>query len=513
MAGILLFDLAILVGTLYAILWAAQRTRAWRRFPPGPKGLPFFGNVFDIPVDNAHITFQQISRDYTSDVISLNLMGTPVVVLNSMSAVVDLIEKRSSMYSDRPRLVMLGDLIKFDWSQPLMPYGDDWRMGRKMFSHVFQPSAIHQWQHIERDEVRRLLVRLIQDPDDISAHLRFFTASVIFRIAYGVELPEKNDILIKIAERAAHVVTVAGAPGAYLVETFPILRHIPEWMPGGGFKTDAKRFRDWADALLHVPFDSIKEKLCSDELSQCAATKLFENFVHGASDKEYTEYITQCTLATMYLGGADTTVSTLSSFVLAMALHPDVQAKARAELDTVVGADRLPDFYDKPSLPYITAIMKETLRWNPVIPIGVPRFLNEDDEYNGMYIPKGSRVLVNSWAILHDECMYPDPLAFNPDRFMLDGKLNPAIRDPASAGAFGFGRRICAGRFLAQEELWLTMAAILATFTIGDCTDMVGGQISPETAFMPGFLVHPKPFKCSMTPRSGEHEALVQSLV
>ena len=99
-----------------------------------------------------------------------------------------------------------------------------------------------------------------------------------------------------------------------------------------------------------------------------------------------------------------------------MALYPEVQKKAQAEIDAVVGPNRLPDFHDRPSLPYINAVMKESLRWNLVLPLGkpfviiivvailtsfegLPHMSTIDDEYNGFYIPKGTLIMGNSWSV------------------------------------------------------------------------------------------------------------------
>ena len=82
---------------------------------------------------------------------------------------------------------------------------------------------------------------------------------------------------------------------------------------------------------------------------------------------------------------------------MAMACYPDVQRQARLELDAVVGPGRLPTFADRDSLPYIAAVMKEALRWQSVVPLGVPHRSLQDDEYNGYFIPAGSSVIANLW--------------------------------------------------------------------------------------------------------------------
>jgi cytochrome P450 len=122
-----------------------------------------------------------------------------------------------------------------------------------------------------------------------------------------------------------------------------------------------------------------------------------------------------------------------------MVKYPEVQRKAHAELDYVIGRSRLPNFQDRESLPYISAIVKETMRWQPVSPLGGAHCSTEDSEYKGYFIPKGSYVIGNAWSILHEPFDYPEPLEFNPDRFLKGSQLDPSVQEPLAA--FGFGRR------------------------------------------------------------------------
>ena len=123
-----------------------------------------------------------------------------------------------------------------------------------------------------------------------------------------------------------------------------------------------------------------------------------------------------------------------------MVLNPSVMEKAQEELDRVVGKGRLPDFSDREDLPYIDAIVKEIIRWNPPPPIGVPSRVTQDDVYQGYFIPAGATVVQNIWAICRDPSIYPDPETFNPDRFLKDGKIDPSVFNPEDR-VFGAGRR------------------------------------------------------------------------
>ncbi|KAI0274196.1 cytochrome P450 [Russula aff. rugulosa BPL654] len=159
-------------------------------------------------------------------------------------------------------------------------------------------------------------------------------------------------------------------------------------------------------------------------------------------------------MGSMYIAGLDTTVSSMSSLFLALVLFPHVQRRAQAELDVVVGRDRLPTFDDRPRLPYIEALCKELMRWNMVTPIGLPHSSTTDDIYKGFFIPKGSIVVANAWAILHDPETYPDPEEFKPERFLNeDGSVR---EDPALSLVFGVGKRICPGRHLVDSTVSLS---------------------------------------------------------
>ena len=123
-----------------------------------------------------------------------------------------------------------------------------------------------------------------------------------------------------------------------------------------------------------------------------------------------------------------------------MIANPGAMKKAQEELDRVVGKGELPDFCHKDSLPYIDALIKELLRWSPPVPLSSPNRAMQDDVYRGYFIPKGATVIQNIWAIFRDPNIYPDPAAFNPDRFLKDGKINPLVFDPEDR-VFGAGRR------------------------------------------------------------------------
>jgi cytochrome P450 len=148
-----------------------------------------------------------------------------------------------------------------------------------------------------------------------------------------------------------------------------------------------------------------------------------------------------------------------------MIAFPEVQRRAQAEIDAIVGRDRLPTFADAPRLPYVLAIIREILRYRPTIPFLIPHAATEEDWYEGMYIPKGTVCIANVWHCNHDrEVFGEDADEFRPERHLDEnGELLPGPFETNQAGhvTLGFGRRICVGKDLANESLFINTARIL----------------------------------------------------
>jgi cytochrome P450 len=171
--------------------------------------------------------------------------------------------------------------------------------------------------------------------------------------------------------------------------------------------------------------------------------------------------------------------------MLAMVAFPEAQRKAQSELDAVVGRARLPTFADAPHLPYVSAIVKEVLRWRPVAPLGIPHKAAEDDWYEGMFIPKGATCMANIWQCNHDRAIFGDDAdEFRPERHLNDkGELLPGPAETNQEGhvSFGFGRRVCVGKILANDSLFISTARILWAATIECAKDERGNDLLPDT--------------------------------
>jgi cytochrome P450 len=162
----------------------------------------------------------------------------------------------------------------------------------------------------------------------------------------------------------------------------------------------------------------------------------------------------------MYGAGGETTYSTVLTFIMTMALYPDKQQRAHKELSQIIGSERLPRIEDCTTLPYLGAVIKETMRWHPVLPLSIARRTACDDWYKGFFIPKNTIVVPNVWSIAHSDNHRFDPRDFQPERFL---DPNHTEVDPAH-WAFGFGRRVCPGKALGENSVFILIATLLWSF-------------------------------------------------
>ncbi|KAI0820677.1 cytochrome P450 [Trametes gibbosa] len=477
-------------------------------YPPGPRPLPIIGNALSIPTKQMAQVYREMCMTY-GDLVYLESFGQSILVLGTHEVALELLEKRSAKYADKIHSTM-ADLVGWDWALPVMTYGSWWRRSRKAFHEFFNPAVLAQYHSTQLECARRILPRLVTDPQHFPEHIRHCIGFGIMRITYGIDIEKATIPYMAIAAQTMATFAATFVPGKYLVETFPILRFLPYWMPGARFKREADAWRPIVQRLRNTPWKATIADMKNGVAQPSIVTTLLERTcgLDGESLADEIK-ISKDTAASAYAGSADTLFSTTMSFFLAMASYPDVQQRAQAELDAVIGPDRLPNFDDRPFLPYIFAIIKECVRWRIVLPLGIAHRSMEEDEFRGYYIPKGTIVIPNAWAFTRDTKHYPEPEEFRPERFLKDGKIDPDILDPVDF-AFGYGRRGCPGRDFSAAILFALISHILHMFTIGPPKDEHGRPLPLNVRTTDGgILLLPEPFECTIIPRSAEAETLI----
>ncbi|KDR74419.1 hypothetical protein GALMADRAFT_99443 [Galerina marginata CBS 339.88] len=491
---------------LILVLLGPGLFRRQQRLPPGPRGWPLIGNALGIPSKAPWKVYLQWSDEFQSDILSLRLPGAPLIILNSSKAVNDLLVKHSAVYSNRPQSTML-NLMGMSWVFGLMQYGEQWRLHRKLFHREFEIEGKTAVRIHELRSVRRLLQRLLTSKVNYSRDLQLTTGDTILSVTYGISVKTEDDYFIKLAESLVNALTeVARAP--FLVDMFPVLRFLPHWLPGAGFQRKAKEWKRLGIETRTKPFTYVKTELAMGTAVPSVAAHFLGSIQEGDVETENS----LCNiLAEAYLGGAGATVGTLCSFTLAMALFPETQKKAQAAVDSILHGQRLPDFSDYGQIPYLDALVNEVLRWNPGAPLGLFHAASTDGYYDGYFIPKGSMLAPNVWAILHDETIYgPKSTDFIPERFLTeDGERNYNVPDPDAA--FGFGRRICPGRVMGRELLWITAASILAVFDISNPVGRNGNALDPSAIeYTNSMSSRPPYFDCTFIRRTTIPETMIR---
>ncbi|KAF8917161.1 cytochrome P450 [Mucidula mucida] len=501
---------ALHVIVLLAVLVLASRGLRRRKtlpLPPGPKGLPLVGSFFSRPVNPRQVEYGEWAATY-GDLVYYEVLGQPYIVVSSDTVATELFEKRSSNYSDRHPHYMLFDLMKFTWNVSFFRYSDSWRLHRKILHQYFNANAVTSYQPVQLSVTIEMLRKILQTPDDFFNHVRHHAGSIALRITYGYESTTREEEYIELVDRTIRELAPALNVGSYLVDYLPFLRFIPSWFPFATFQRQAKIASLGIADIRDQPFDRVTQAMAEGYVSLSFLAENLQKIQEKppGEDRDTMLAAVKNVAAIMFAAGADTTVAGVLTCVLAMVHHPAIQHAAQAELDVVVGRGRLPNFTDRDSLPIIHAIILEALRWRPVIPVDVDHASLTDDIYEGYFIPGGSTIFTNTWAILHDEEVYKDAGIFNPQRFMGN---NPEP-DPTIRGAFGYGRRICPGRYLAMNSMFIAVASILWAFNLEKARDKDGNEVLPDDkAYLPDFLMHPLPFQCKITPRFPEMTSLL----
>ncbi|KAI0666405.1 cytochrome P450 [Trametes maxima] len=479
----------VLLGVgLLALYIRYRQTAKASSFPPGPPAKPVVGNILDVSPEGAWEKFTEYKDTY-GDLVFFHGLGNHILVLNSLKVINDLFEKRASIYSDRPSFTVVGELMGLGQSMPLLPYDDDWRAQRKLAHAALSPSAVKQYHLIQEDLAALLSEALLDRPNDLHDHMRLTASRLILSITYGLSVNTADSEYISHAEDTMHMISKATVPGAFLCDLIPPLKYLPSWMP---FHKAARKGYDMIDRLVTKPFERVQQEMKSGIAPPSLTRDLLS--LDNADTSTLLHQIKWAT-GSLYGAGGETTYSTVLVFVMAMALHPDKLRKAQEEIDRVVGTERMPLISDRPDLPYVDALIKETMRWHPTLPLSIARSTAAEDVYEGYRIPKGTIVMPNVWAIAFEPKGPYDPHEFVPERFLVPNEEDRPI-DPV-VWAFGFARRLCPGKYLAENSVFVLIATVIAMFDIAKPDN---GDL--KINFTKGLVSYPEQFDCKITVRS-----------
>ncbi|XP_024031106.1 cytochrome P450 93A3 [Morus notabilis] len=463
----LIVCLSCLVSTILvrAIL---TKTRTTARLPPSPPALPIIGHLH--LVDRLpHQAFHKISNRY-GPLIHLFLGSVPCVVVSSPEMAKEFLKTQETSFLNRPNRSVL-NYLSYPWSDFVFAeFGPYWKFMKKLsMSRLLGGQTLDQLLPIRSDELRRLLKLILERANEkeaveVGGELTKLTNNVFSRMIMSkrcAENDEEGDEIRKAVNETAE-----------LLGKFNFSDYI--WLCR---KLDLQGY--WKKSKeIHEKFDKMMEKIIEEH--QEAITKveekgkykdvlgiLLEILEDESSEVRLTRENIKAFVLEVFVAGTDTSAITIEWALAELMNHPNIMAKAREEIDSVVGKTRLVEESDIVNLPYIQAIVTETLRLHPAAPL-LPRESSEKCTINGYEIPAKTQLYVNLWAIGRDPKHWEDPLEFNPERFLSEeGTLKNQL-DVRGQNfhllPFGSGRRVCPGASLALRFVTTSLAAMIQCF-------------------------------------------------
>ncbi|OAV94008.1 hypothetical protein PTTG_06719 [Puccinia triticina 1-1 BBBD Race 1] len=461
---------------------------------PQPMGSPLVGNLFQIRQANPWIQMSKWTKEL-GPIYRLKMGRSDLIVLGTPKAAVELLEKRSSKYSSRPRNIMTSEYVSKGLRLTFMPYDDLWRRQRKLLHLLTQPKAASNYHPIQSQESAQLCLDIFNHPQEHWKHSQRYAGSTVLQIAFNRRALSIEDPAITSMRECNEKMIETAVPGRYLIDSLPILSYLPSIL---------SPWKQYGNQLFNETLDLFGELYRGVTQQSHPLQQPFDP-AHGACFVARIESLKDSYRLTdnqaiflagaMFGAGSDTTADAIETFIFACAANPDKVAKAQEELDRVVGRDRLPEFSDEEALVYCGAMVRELLRWRTVIPGGLAHMSTEDDEYEGYFIPKGTTIVANHWSIHLDEETYKDPQRFIPERF-IDTQTGLLIGTKWSTyghHAFGFGRRICPALHIANKSLFITFTRLLWSFEIKikSSSAMSTEEFVRSIKFSTGFSSHP----------------------
>ncbi|KAL1216789.1 Cytochrome P450 78A5 [Cardamine amara subsp. amara] len=483
--GIFLFiSLFVFWLTPGGFAWALYKARFHTRHEsktgpaiPGPSGLPIIGLLLAF-INNAltHRILANIANTCKAKSLMAFSVGlTRFVITSEPETAKELLN--SSAFADRPVKESAYELL-FHRAMGFAPFGNYWRELRRISStHLFSPKRISGFSE-SRQKIGQNMVGEIKNAMEsygevhIKKILHFGSLNNVMSSVFG-KTYNFNDSNLKENNELGHLVS----EGYELLGIFNWSDHFPgmRWLDLQGVRRRCRSLVGKVNVFVGKIINDHKSKRSLNENQEESTSD--DDFVdvllgmQGSSRLSDSDMI--AVLWEMIFRGTDTVAILLEWILARMVLHPEIQAKAQAEINAVVGdSGRQVSDSDLSKLPYVRAIVKETLRMHPPGPLlSWARLSIHDTQIGTHFIPAGTTAMVNMWAITHDEKAWPEADEYKPERF-LDGQESnnfPIMGSDLRLAPFGAGRRVCPGKSmgLATVELWL--AQLLGSFKWVPC--------------------------------------------
>jgi len=454
---------ALLVVGVY---WWRSEKLTGGPLPPGPKGVPIFGNLLSLmwaslKGEAPFVTLGNWGKEY-GPLCYLRFASQRVIVVSDAQIAQQMCVKQAENFSERPPGLFVARVLK--GTGIVFNDGPSWKAHRVFIQQELRKFGCSRQsietpiQHVADELVQQFkkVEGQVHDP-----HLNFATATynVIWHIISGQRFQWDDPFLGKLIRNLDTNLEAMELVGSHnYITLFMLLQMIRH----GVFQLRAitkERFEYFSQLI-----SGCKEMRANSPLEQedSMVSDYLELLTKPDRPVYYSESQLLSLISDLFIAGGETTITTLRWSVLCLALNPHVQERIRNEMKEVVGMDSPPSYSQREELPYFEATMYEILRFCGVTP-GMWRNTTNDTTVNGFFIPKGTWVLLHFYAMSRKEEDWKDAHLFRPERFLDE---QGAFQKNENFLVFSTGRRHCPGETLAKTELFTLVANILQKFKI-----------------------------------------------
>ncbi|XDV39961.1 hypothetical protein PO909_009132 [Leuciscus waleckii] len=423
---------------------------------PGPFSLPLLGNMLDLAQDHLPIHLTALAHRY-GNIYRLNCGSTTMVILNSSEIIREALIKKWSDFAGRPHSYTADIVSGGGRTISLGDFSEEWKAHRRVVHSALQRCTTDSLHSVIEKQAHHLC-QVLRDYKgkavDLSEDFTVAASNVITTLTFGKTYDKSSEELQKLQDCLNKIVSLWGSPWISALDSFPLLRKLPNPPFSRLMKEVARR-----DELIGKHIEEFKRSdhkeggTLTSSLLQC-----LEPPQGAANQMTLTNTHVHMTIVDLLIGGTETTAALLNWTVAFLLHRPEVQNKVYEELCGVLDV-RYPQYSDRHRLPYLCALINEMLRLRPVAPLAVPHRAIRNSSIAGHFIPKNTIIIPNLYGAHHDPDVWNDPYSFKPERFLEDGGGSLRALIP-----FGGGARLCLGEAVAKMEMFLFTAYLLRDF-------------------------------------------------
>ncbi|XP_024169128.1 cytochrome P450 736A117 [Rosa chinensis] len=467
MLNLFVFAVPLLLFTIFLIKWFST-TNEHNHLPPSPPRLPILGNLHQLG-KRPHRSLQQLAQHH-GELIMLHFGSRPVLIVSSADAAREIMKTNDLIFSNKPKLTIIDRLLYEGKDVSTAPYGEYWRQVRSIcVLQLLSNKKVQSFRGVRQEEISLLIENVKQSsmlslPVNLSELFSMLTNDVICRVAFGRKY-SGGEGAMKFKKLLGEFMEVLG--GFCVGDFIPWLSWVSRFS-GLDARVEKvfKEFDGFLDTVLedHMVNLSTKGDICGIEGEDRkdfvdVLLEVQKNNITGSSiDRDGIKAV----ILDMFAGGTDTTSTVLEWAMTELIRHPRVMKRLQNEVMGIANGKQDITESDLDKMPYLKAVIKETLRLYPPIPLLSIRESTQDVKVKGYDIAARTMVLVNAWTIGRDPSLWDEPEEFQPDRFMnssVDFKGQDFQLIP-----FGAGRRGCPGILFAITTNELVLANLVHKF-------------------------------------------------